>query len=68
MIINKGRRPTKYKFITFIERMKYIVVKPDTVVGVQHYNDTQIARWDVDDTLSETERAYILRRMSVAGS
>jgi AbrB family looped-hinge helix DNA binding protein len=55
-------------FVIMEERGDEIVLKPGVVIEVQHYSGDQIARWDADDALSETERARIMRRASAAGS
>ena len=40
-----------------------IVLKPGIVLEVDHYSDEQIARWDIEDKLSEDEREQIVRAL-----
>ena len=55
-------------FVILEDRGDEIVLKPGIVVEVQQYSDDQIAGWDADDSLPETERARIMRRTLAAGS
>jgi antitoxin PrlF len=41
-----------------------LVLKPAAVLEIEHYSDEQIAEWDRDDALSDTERARIEARLA----
>lgn len=41
------------------ERSTELVLKPAAVMEVDIYDDDQVARWDGDDQLTETERKQI---------
>ncbi|MCP4044337.1 MAG: AbrB/MazE/SpoVT family DNA-binding domain-containing protein [Gammaproteobacteria bacterium] len=43
-----------------------VVLKPGIVLEIQHYNDEQIATWDAEDGLSDTERAKIVKALSAS--
>ena len=49
--------------MTLKDRGDEIVLKPAVVVELQLYGDEQIARWDVEDALSDEERTRILARL-----
>ena len=46
------------------DRGDEIVLKPGVVLEIQHYTDDQIAKWDIEDTLSDEERDQIKRKLS----
>lgn len=45
------------------ERNGELVLRPAAVFEIEKYSDKEIARWDNDDRLDETERKAILRRL-----
>jgi len=45
------------------DRGDEIVLKPGVVLEIQHYTDDQIAKWDIEDTLSDQERDQIKRKL-----
>lgn len=45
------------------DRGDEIVLKPGVVLEIQHYTDDQIAKWDIEDTLSDQERHQIKRKL-----
>lgn len=49
--------------VTVEERAGEIVLKPAVVLEIEHYSDEQIARWDQEDQLSDSERSRILARL-----
>ena len=44
------------------ERGNELVIKPAAVMEIEMYSDDQIAAWDADDRLDDSERATILAR------
>ncbi|ETX01378.1 MAG: hypothetical protein ETSY1_07620 [Candidatus Entotheonella factor] len=49
--------------VTLEVRNGELVLHPAAVVEIEVYSDEQIAEWDREDGLSETERAAILDRL-----
>lgn len=45
------------------ERNGELVLRPAAVFEIESYSDKDIARWDKDDRLNETEREAILKRL-----
>lgn len=45
------------------ERNGELTLKPAAVLGIEHYSDEEIARWDAEDDLSNEERRRILARL-----
>lgn len=45
------------------ERANEVVLKPGTVVEIEHYSDEQIAQWTEADALSEPERKRLERKI-----
>jgi len=48
------------------DRGNEIVLKPGIVLEIQHYSDEQIAQWDVEDKLSDRDRAQMLDRLTTS--
>ncbi len=46
------------------DRGNEVVLKPGIVLEVQHYSDEQIAQWDAEDKLSDSERAQIVQSLT----
>ena len=46
------------------ERGEEVVPRPAAVVEVETYSDQQIAEWDKADTLSDTERTAIVKKVT----
>ena len=46
------------------EREGDIVLRPAAVMEIETYSDADIARWDAEDRLDDTERAAILQRFN----
>ncbi len=44
------------------ERDNELVIKPAAVMEIEMYSDAQIAAWDADDRLDDSERAAILAK------
>ena len=40
-----------------------LVVRPAAVIAVESYSERQIAEWDADDQLSDSERAAIRQQL-----
>lgn len=49
--------------VTVEERGGEIVLKPAIVLEIEYYSDEDIARWNQEDQLSDTERSRILTRL-----
>lgn len=41
-----------------------LVIKPAAVLEIEMYADSQIARWEAEDSLDESTRASILTRLA----
>jgi len=46
------------------EREGDIVLRPAAVMEIDTYSDADIARWDAEDRLDDTERTAILQRFN----
>lgn len=42
------------------DRGNEVVLKPGIVLEIQHYSDEKIAQWDVEDALTDQEKARVL--------
>ena len=49
------------------ERDNEVVLKPGVVIEVELYSDDQIAQWDAEDKLTETERDRLVRMLASTG-
>ncbi len=45
------------------DRGSEIVLKPGVVIETQYYSDEEIAEWDEADSLSDRERARIVKQL-----
>lgn len=45
------------------ERNGELTLRPAVVLGIEHYSDEQITRWDSEDVLSAEKRLLILSRL-----
>jgi len=43
-----------------------LIIKPAAVLEIEIYSDAQIAQWDAEDTLDDSRRADILKRVTSA--
>jgi len=50
--------------VTLEERNGALILRPAAVVELTMYTDEDIARWDVDDELSEAEKHRIRRKLA----
>jgi AbrB family looped-hinge helix DNA binding protein len=50
--------------VTLEERPGELVLRPATVVEFEMYSDEDIARWDEEDELSESEKREIKKKLS----
>lgn len=44
------------------ERQGELVLRPAAILEIEAYSDADIARWDAEDRLDETDRQAILQR------
>ena len=49
------------------EHTNELVIKPAAVLEIEMYADDQIAGWDADDQLDDTQRAAVLALLATAG-
>lgn len=46
------------------EHNNELVIKPAAVLEIEMYSDDQIARWDAEDRLDDSERSAIFKRLA----
>lgn len=46
------------------EHNNELVIKPAVVLEIEMYDDSQIAQWDADDLLEDSQRSAIFKRLS----